>query len=42
MSEEQTPDNLEQTTTTEETSNRPEYVPEKFWNKDSNEINVED
>ena len=43
MTEEQTPDNLEQTTdNTQAPVERPEYVPEKFWNKDTNEINVED
>ena len=24
------------------TQERPEYVPEKFWNKDLNEVNVEE
>jgi len=27
--------------TTEETSTRPEYIPEKFWNQDTGEVNVE-
>ena len=36
MTEEQTPDNLEQTTdNTQAPVERPEYVPEKFWNKDT-------
>ena len=26
---------------TEETSTRPEYIPEKFWNQDTGEVNVE-
>ena len=27
--------------TTQETSTRPEYIPEKFWNQDTGEVNVE-
>lgn len=36
-------DQLNETTeTTEEENNMPEYIPEKFWNKDLNEVNVEE
>jgi|TARA_X000001382_G_C3176109_1_gene181027 hypothetical protein len=41
MSEDQTTENTE-TKTEEATTDIPSYVPEKFWNKDLNEVNVEE
>tara|TARA_S200002703_G_scaffold67787_2_gene58921 strand:- start:3961 stop:4701 length:741 start_codon:yes stop_codon:yes gene_type:complete len=41
MSEDQTTENTE-TKTEETTTDIPSYVPEKFWNKDLNEVNVEE
>jgi len=41
MSEDQVNENTE-TSTEESSSDIPSYVPEKFWNKDLNEVNVEE
>src|SRR5210317_1871047 len=41
MSEDQVNENTE-TSTEESSSDIPSYVPEKFWNSDLNEVNVEE